>query len=460
MSVIEPTCGKGSFLVAAREAFPLASRVIGLEINNQYVEEARRNAGPSVDVCQADFFATDWNTLFASLPEPILIVGNLPWVTNAELGSLGSTNLPEKANSQNLSGLDALTGKSNFDISEWMLLRLLDASRDRRVMVAMLCKTVVARKVLLHAWKHGTCVSDARMYLIDADKHFGAAVDACCLMMEISASACFECSVFSSLNAEHESSTFGFRDSRILADVRAYDRTRDLEGHSPYRWRSGVKHDCGKVMEFRREGRFLRNGYGEQVELEDDYLFPMLKSSELARGKHDSPSRFMLIPQKSIGEDTSYIQHVAPATWDYLTRHADALDGRASSVYRGRPRFSVFGVGDYTFSPWKVAISGFYKKLDFTRVGSWHEKPIVLDDTSYFLPCKTEAEATILAELLNSDMARDFFSSLIFWDSKRPITISVLKLLDLGKLATTLGLEKELKKSSSRQTQMEFPWAS
>jgi len=38
-----------------------------------------------------------------------------------------SENLPKKSNFQGLRGLDARTGKSNFDIAEWMLIRLIEA---------------------------------------------------------------------------------------------------------------------------------------------------------------------------------------------------------------------------------------------------------------------------------------------------------------------------------------------
>ena len=48
-----------------------------------------------------------------------------------------------------------MTGKSNFDISEWMLIRLLEALQGRRATIAMLCKTATARKVLRHAWLNG-----------------------------------------------------------------------------------------------------------------------------------------------------------------------------------------------------------------------------------------------------------------------------------------------------------------
>jgi len=38
-------------------------------------------------------------------------------------------------------------------------------------------------------------------------------------------------------------------------------------------------------------------------------------------------------------------------------------------IYCGKPRFFIFGVGDYTFTPWKVAVSSFYKIPHFIKVG-------------------------------------------------------------------------------------------
>ncbi|MGH7192509.1 MAG: hypothetical protein ACREJM_03125, partial [Candidatus Saccharimonadales bacterium] len=111
--------------------------------------------------------------------------------------------------------------------------------------------------------------------------------------------------------------------------------------------------------------------------------------------------------------------------------------------YRVRPAFSVFGVGDYTFAPWKVAISGFYKKLAFTVLSTVEGKPIVLDDTSYFLPCDTEGQAQYLASLLNSNPAQSYFRAFVFWDNKRPITADLLGRLNLRAVARELGSEAE-----------------
>lgn len=194
-------------------------------------------------------------------------------------------------------------------------------------------------------------------------------------------------------------------------------------------------------MELEREDQGFRNKLGELYNLEATYIYPMLKSSDVARERVPVPSRWMLVTQKTIGEDTAPIKFIAPKTWAYLMHHSELLDKRRSSVYKGRPRFSVFGVGVYSFSPWKVAISGLYKRLHFAVVGPHAGKPVVLDDTCYSIPCQSENEAHYLGRLLNSKVAEEFFRAFIFWDAKRPITVSILNRLNLIALARELGSE-------------------
>jgi hypothetical protein len=449
-TIVEPTCGIGNFLFAALDQFPMTEKSLGVEINPAYVDRLlallpATSYSSKIRVLKDSFFHADWATLLRELADPLLVIGNPPWVTNAHLGSLKSNNLPKKTNFQNHSGLDALTGKSNFDISEWMLIKLLELLAGRNATLAMLCKTAVARKVLVHAWKTGIRLADAEIHSIDTAMFFDAAVHACLLVCYVAPSGLNDnCRVYGRLGGDEPTRIIGFRDGRPVADVPAYNRWKHLEGKEFYKWRSGVKHDCSTVMELRKEGTQYRNGLGELVELEDDYLFPMLKSSELANGRTKTPLRWMVVTQRSVGGDTGGISVRAPKTWKYLSEHGEALDRRASSIYRNRPRFSVFGVGDYSFAPWKVAISGFYKKLQFTAVGNVGGKPIVLDDTAYFVACHTEQEARYIASLLNSEAAREFFSAFIFWDAKRPITVEVLRRIDLLALARELGSEETM----------------
>ncbi|HJT31220.1 MAG TPA: N-6 DNA methylase [Pirellulales bacterium] len=466
-SLLEPTCGLGSLLFAAVDQFTVQTAV-GVDINPTHVkwakiDAARRGDSAKVAVNEGDFFATDWQAVLQSLPEPVLVVGNPPWVTNSHLASLGSGNLPAKSNFQKHNGIDAITGKANFDISEWMLIHLLEAMNGRRGSLAMLCKSTVARKVLLHGWKHGMSLGSASIYAIDASLHFGASVDASLLVIDFQPAAFSStANVFGSLNAGATFTTIGYEDGNLVADVEKYRQGKHLCGAGVIQWRSGVKHDCSKVMELRREGKKYRNGLGELVDLEDTYVYPMLKSSDVANGARSDAARRMIVTQQHVGEDTRGIARRAPKTWAYLESHAELLSRRASSIYRDRPPFSVFGVGDYSFAPWKVAISGFYKRLTFVTVGNADDKPTMLDDTSYFIPCKTSEQADYLASLLNSPPAQSLLNAFIFWDAKRPITVDLLRRLDLRAVARELksedtfrsyfGVAAKLKKGNKTRT--------
>ena len=446
-SVLEPTCGKGNFLVAALQFFPGIEKALGIDINPEHTAYARAAAQAVSGKCvteirQEDFFSANWNCLVDSLPQPLLVIGNPPWVTNSALRSLDGSNSPEKVNFQNRRGIDAITGKSNFDISEWMLLEALDWIAGKQAVIAMLCKTAVARKVLHHAWKSGMPLAQADIHRIDAAAHFGVAVDACLLVVAASStSQSTECQIYDSLSEHPAPTVMKYESGRLLADAAAYQSWRHLEGSGRQTWRSGIKHDCSKVMELRKLNGQYRNGLGEVVNLESDYLYPMLKSSEIARVCESRPSRLMLVTQRFVGEDTSLIEQRAPLTWAYLESHSELLQCRASSIYRNRPKFSIFGVGEYSFAPWKVAISGFYKDMNFVAIGPSSGKPVVLDDTCYFMPCRTQAEAVAIAGMLNSQVAREFFSSFVFWDSKRPVTSELLERLDLLALAQELKIE-------------------
>lgn len=462
-SIVEPTCGRGNFLLAALEQFTSAVRAVGVDINPEHVAHTRnklvtQSHTAQVQILQGNFFDTNWRELLDSLPEPILIIGNPPWVTSSELASLNSTNLPKKTNFQGFSGLDAKTGKSNFDISEWMLIHILEFLDGRDATMAMLCKTSVARKVLRHAWKRKLGVSHSQIYLIDTKKAFDVSVNACLLACDLSTEKQQDkiCRVYGRISRDAYQTSFGYRDERLIANIECYEKWKHLENGNIYEWRSGIKHDCSKIMELKQEDIGFRNNLGELYDLEITYLYPMLKSSDVANENFPQPSRWMLVPQQSIGENTIAIKHRAPKTWVYLIDHRDLLEKRRSSVYKGQPLFSVFGIGEYSFSPWKVAISGLYKKLHFTAVGPYSGKPVVLDDTCYFVPCQSEKEARYLVDLLNSTIAKEFFKAFIFWDAKRPITASILNRLSLLALAKEMDTEDKVMKFLSARPSSSF----
>ncbi len=449
-AVLEPTCGVGAFLRAAGEAFPKAS-LVGFDLSSKYVRSARKALGARESCVRvADFFATDWKAVVGDLPGPLLVLGNPPWVTSATQGSVGGKNLPEKKNRSNLRGIEAVTGKSNFDVSEWMIVTLLDAllASAKTFTLAMLCKTHVARRVLGHALGKGARVS-GRLYQIDARRAFGASVEAVLLTLGSSKRVLSRVPVHECLERAKASRTLGVIDGRLSADLEAFEATRWLEGPSSLVWRSGLKHDCAKIMELTETPRGLENGLGERVSLEETYLYPLLKSSDVANGRL-APRRRVLVTQRSLAEDPGKLREAAPKTFAYLEAHRAYLDARKSRIYVGRPPYSIFGVGPYSFAPYKVALSGLYKRLAFQVVAPHEGRPQMLDDTVTFVPCATEPEARALHHALESELAERFFGARVFWDEKRPLGKALLETLSLDKLLAAVAGERPPKSPRRR----------
>jgi hypothetical protein len=436
--IIEPTCGVGAFVEAAAYQFPQAKKIIGIEVNQTYLEElqARKSAFPAsqrVTLKQGNFFDFDWKGLLQENKGSVLVIGNFPWVTNSQQGMIGGTNLPVKANFQNRNGLDAMTGKSNFDISEWMLIQVGDWFQVKKGYLAMLCKTAVARKFLNHLHANRKGLSRSIIYGIDAKKYFGASVEACLLFCEFDGiSHNYDYDIYESLESV-KPQRVGHRRGMTIRDLDTFERLSHLFGTSGMKWRSGIKHDCSEVMELKEQDGALVNGLGEKVEIESTYVYPLLKGSDVAHGRVQTTNRFVIVTQQVVGEPTNTIKHLAPKTWKYLESHAELLDNRKSRIYRDNPRFSIFGVGAYSFAPYKIAICGLYKKLEFRLIGKIQGKPVMFDDTVYFLGFEAEEEARKTLYFLSTQSVRDFLSSMIFWDEKRPIKTSILNSLNLQK---------------------------
>lgn len=463
--VVEPTAGRGAFLAAASDVFPRAA-LRGWEINPDYVNAAMRELNARGASCRAsiacqDFFACDWDAELNAVPGNLLLLGNPPWVTNAGVAAVGGTNLPTKENFHGLRGLAARTGKANFDISEWMLIRLLRALHGRTATLAMLCKTATARKFLRYAWQNEGHIATASLYRIDSSLHFDAAVDACLLFLRTGENGPEEADVYKSISAAEPTSRIGLAGEDLVADVHSYRQLRHLEGLCPFRWRSGVKHDCAAVMELCPAGDDeVENTHGERFKLEPKHLYPLLKCSDLANGRL-TPERLVLVTQRFVGDDTAAIEKAAPLTWSYLQTHRERFFARKSSIYKGRVPFALFGIGEYAFAPWKVAISGLHKSARFQVIGPLSGRPVFFDDTCYYLSFERETDARLISDVLNSAPCQRFLSALVFTDSKRPITVDLLQRLNLAVIAEEAGLSvrwRQIQRSnySSDAPQMEL----
>ncbi|MHB1559690.1 MAG: class I SAM-dependent methyltransferase [Isosphaeraceae bacterium] len=453
--VLEPTCGRGHFVSGILAHSTPPREVLGVEIQPEHCRAAgeaiRRHDRPGTHaaITCADFFRLDLARDLAWRERgPLLVVGNPPWITSAALGGLGSASGPPRSNVKGLSGLEARTGSANFDVAEAVWLKLARELANENPTIAILCKTSVARGLLAYSRNVGLPVAVASIHRIDASRWFGASVDACLFCATISGRAGRTAAlaapvesdgvpVYDGLDSHEPAAVMGFARGRPVADLAAYHRRAFADGECSLTWRQGIKHDAADIMELIVEpttGRLV-NGLGETVDVETEFVYPLLKGADLRRPATDRPRRAMVVTQRRVGEDTSRLQSEAPRLWRYLQSHAARFGRRRSSIYRGRPAFSLFGVGPYSFAPYKVAVSGLHRSPSFRAIGPREGRPAVFDDTSYFVACESAAKAAAVSAVCNDPIALELLDALSFADAKRPMTKALLRRLDLRTIA-------------------------
>lgn len=447
--IIEPTCGKGSFIIASLSNFKNAENIIGVEIYKPYIWKTKfkiidyylnnnNKNKPEIRLLHENFFDFNFREVANKYKnQEILIIGNPPWVTNSELGSLNSENLPKKRNFKNHSGIDAITGKGNFDIAEYITIHLLETFQNFSGSLALLVKKSVIKNIVNNQKHQELKIGHIQQYTIDTKKEFDVSVEAALFFCALNNVPEFECKNYDFYNPNKSKTSFGWAGNNFVSNLQAYKETASFDGISPFEWRQGVKHDCSSVMELdKTEGRYSNKKGEIDIELENDLVFGLLKSSDLKKELVNEVRKYTIITQKKVGQETKYIQYDYPKTYNYLLENIKYFNRRKSSIYKNKPLFSIFGIGDYSFKPYKVAISGLYKTYQFSLVLPKDEKPLMLDDTCYFIGFDKIEHAIFTLILLNSPNTIEFLKSITFLDAKRVFTKDILMRIDLLTIAT------------------------
>jgi hypothetical protein len=170
--------------------------------------------------------------------------------------------------------------------------------------------------------------------------------------------------------------------------------------------RQGVN-TCGAndIFIFVRDEDRLRNGCGEECELEEELLFPLMNAASFGRPLKTG-QRFILLPH-----DT---RTGRPLMWPaienfkrvagYLAKHRETLVRRKGTLINshiGRGYWwALLGVGPYSFAPWKVAWEALGKRSFTPTVleGRWQGNQAL----HAFCPCMSAQEAEALASALRT----------------------------------------------------------
>ncbi|MCL2141731.1 MAG: hypothetical protein FWH46_02465 [Methanimicrococcus sp.] len=442
--LLEPTCGNGSFILSALKSFDSLQYIFGIEIQENYLWQLKFDLlkyflknitanKPQIKLYHCNVFDFDFQQIKKCINgQELLVIGNPPWVTNSTLSILNSKNLPTKSNFKQAKGIDAITGKGNFDIGEFISLKMLDLFAKENGFFAFLIKNSVIKNIVFEQKKNEYPISNIEKHTINAQKEFGAAVDASLFVCQFNSAPEFTAKEYDFYTSKPKV-TLGWVNDKFASDTEKYKKYQDFDGVCPFVWRQGIKHDCAKIMELERTDGGFKNALGEEFELEEDLIYGILKSSDLKESRVNTPRKFTIVTQKKIGQETNPILEKLPKTKAYLQQHKDYFLNRKSSIYNGKPMFSIFGVGDYSFKPYKVAISGLYKQTKFTLVEP-NSTILMLDDTCYFIGFDTLEDALITQYLLNKRETQEFIQSFMFVDSKRVITKDLLMRINFNSI--------------------------
>jgi hypothetical protein len=102
--------------------------------------------------------------------------------------------------------------------------------------------------------------------------------------------------------------------------------------------------------------------------VEPDLLYPLLRGRDVQRWKAEPSACILMVqdPEKRRGYSEEWLQENYPRTYGYLKRFEEVLRKRAAfkryftrkdknnRIVETGPFYSMFGVGPYTFAPWKV----------------------------------------------------------------------------------------------------------
>ena len=234
--LVEPTFGQGHFLLAAMEAFPSIEHLYGVEIFEPYFNETQEKIKELQDnnrqfhLFHDDVFRFSFSDIAKRHAEQfILVLGNPPWVTNSWLGGRNSENVPNKSNIKNVRGIEALTGKGNFDIGESVTLSLLKAFAESKGCFAFLIKNSVVKNIV-HAQRHFRFPMACMERIgIDSQKEFNASVDASLFFAKFREKPGWECSVADSFDGPVKS-RFGWHGEKFVADINQYEQTSSFDG--------------------------------------------------------------------------------------------------------------------------------------------------------------------------------------------------------------------------------------
>ncbi|MFB6143262.1 MAG: N-6 DNA methylase [Halorientalis sp.] len=449
-TVLDPGCGAGAFLVATldyrRASLPkepqervrvATDRVVGLDLNPVAVKAAKLAYGcalfdalTGVDRVELPVFLTDavgishdGDIRFRDGVRHLradALVGNPPWVPWERVPE-GRKEAWRERHVEDLGlqphgGAAARLGHSNDDIAvpyAWTCIHrylrqggragfVLKRDPMRGPSGAVLRRLAVGERSLSLERVHDLAALDpfdvganAAVYAFQADAEATFPVDATVW----SGTAAYDSGeAFQASATATEAELVPLEpDDPTTAWVPA-DADRAALGDCAHEIRHGLKDDASAVFGLDR---------GDLDRVDDALVYPTIASRHVRPWGLDGHD-LRLVPQRKAGEDNeSWLRERYPDTHAYLADHRATLADRSSAWLDDGPFYTVFGLGEYTWAPYKLVwcrlgFSPAFAVVSTRTDPDLGERLVVPRDHYLFVPAWDRETAHFLCALCNS----------------------------------------------------------
>jgi SAM-dependent methyltransferase len=230
--------------------------------------------------------------------------------------------------------------------------------------------------------------------------------------------------------SEHDSTSAWLTARRILLKT-----IRKVLGKSDYKAFEGVNSGGANgvywldIVMKRPDGLLVVRNFikGSRVEVQEvtetvepDLIYPLLRGRDVKKWKAQPAANILMVqdPVKRRGYDENEFQGNFPLTYGYLKQFEKVLRERAAfkryftrkekknKVIDTGPFYSMFNVGQYTFSPYKVVWREQAAHMTACVIGKIGEKVIIPDHKLMVIECNGLEESHFICALLNSNIVR------------------------------------------------------
>lgn len=158
--------------------------------------------------------------------------------------------------------------------------------------------------------------------------------------------------------------------------------------------------------------RSKKNVQEVETIIESALLYPLARWKSVSKGVLDLDETVILVvqdPASRTGLSRELMEERYPLTLDYLLQFEDLLSSRAAQKrFQSRGEFySMYNVGQYTFSEWKCVWRRMDSRIRAAAVGprsvaGLPRRPVFPQETCVFIPAQNEQEACYLSAIMNS----------------------------------------------------------